>query len=102
LRFAAGSAPVSSPEDVVAALRLRPGVAFSASVIPCFVSAGGLLPVVSGGVGRTSAGVGDGIVISLVPRGEVCCCAGWSFEGVAGELGREEEFFGDIGAIRCV
>jgi hypothetical protein len=32
----------------------------------------------------------------------VCCCAGWSFEGVAGELGREEEFFGDIGAIRCV
>jgi hypothetical protein len=42
--------------------------------------------------------------ISLVARGEVRCCARWSFDGVFGEPGREDIFFGGsgIGLLRWV
>ena len=101
LRFVAGSAPVSSPEEVVAALRLHPVDFFAAgsSGIPCVVSAGALLPIVSGGDESSllgEGGEGGGIALSLVSSDDPRCCARWSFDGVFGEPGREERFFGGI------
>lgn len=60
---------------------------------------GGLLPIASGNAGSTLlGGQGElgGIVASLVARGESRCCARWSFDGVAGEPERGEEFFGGM------
>jgi hypothetical protein len=53
--------------------------------------------------------LGDGgelgiIFVSLVARGELRCCARSAFDGVDGELGRENMFFGGsgVGLLRRV
>ena len=103
LHLVAGSAPVSSPDEVVAALRLRQGVTFFAagsSDIPCVVSAAALLPTVSGGDKSSFLDEGGelgGIVLSLVLRRDSCCCARWAVDGIFGEPEGGERFFGGIG-----
>lgn len=101
LRFVAGSAPVSSPEEVVAALRLRPVVFFAAcsSGIPCVVSAGALLPIVPGGEESSLLGEGGelgGIVLSLVLSTDSRCCARWSFGEASREPVKAARFFGGM------
>lgn len=80
---------------------LAPGgffAAVSGSAIPC-VSAGTLLPIVSGGDGSSLLGEGGelgGIFASPVSSNDSRCCVSWSFEGAFGEPVRADRFFGGM------